>query len=149
MRILSPLALWRSDKGATAVEFALVAMPLLMLALGVFEFGRYSWTLEAIQASAVSGARCIGISEASCVSGGTYNSASTVTYVQTVAAGWNVSLPSSDIVPSNNTTCGGLTGFAQVQINYLFNTIVPNIIPISTNGKTMTATSCFPINPSS
>ncbi|WP_027998858.1 TadE/TadG family type IV pilus assembly protein [Sinorhizobium arboris] len=32
--------LWRSEAGATAVEFALVCLPLLLLILGVIEFGR-------------------------------------------------------------------------------------------------------------
>ncbi|ACP21834.1 type IV pilus associated TadE family protein (plasmid) [Sinorhizobium fredii NGR234] len=31
---------WRSQSGATAVEFALVCFPLLLLVLGVIEFGR-------------------------------------------------------------------------------------------------------------
>ena len=33
-------SLWRSEAGATAVEFALVCLPLLLLILGVMEFGR-------------------------------------------------------------------------------------------------------------
>ncbi|MCA1408874.1 pilus assembly protein [Ensifer sp. IC3342] len=32
--------LWRSQSGATAVEFALVCLPLLLLMLGIIEFGR-------------------------------------------------------------------------------------------------------------
>jgi Flp pilus assembly protein TadG len=32
--------LWRSQSGATAVEFALVCLPLLLLVLGIIEFGR-------------------------------------------------------------------------------------------------------------
>ncbi|OAP36458.1 TadE family protein [Sinorhizobium glycinis] len=31
---------WRSQSGATAVEFSLVCFPLLLLVLGVMEFGR-------------------------------------------------------------------------------------------------------------
>ncbi len=31
---------WRSQSGATAVEFALVCLPLFLLVLGVIEFGR-------------------------------------------------------------------------------------------------------------
>lgn len=32
--------LWRDERGAAAVEFAIICLPLILLALGVIEFGR-------------------------------------------------------------------------------------------------------------
>ncbi len=46
--------------GVVTVEFALLAVPILMLSLGTFEIGRLIWTNQALQASAVAGARCAG-----------------------------------------------------------------------------------------
>lgn len=31
---------WRDERGAAAVEFAIISLPLILLALGVIEFGR-------------------------------------------------------------------------------------------------------------
>jgi Flp pilus assembly protein TadG len=37
---MSTRRFWRHEEGATAVEFAIVAVPFLMIVLGTFEFGR-------------------------------------------------------------------------------------------------------------
>jgi Flp pilus assembly protein TadG len=136
----------RSNRGAAAVEFGIVALPLFMLALGIFEFARLYWTQEALQESATAGARCVGILESSCASSGAYNSANTISYIQQVAGNWGITVPSADITATNSTSCGGLSGFSQVQINYTFTTLVPNIVPIPTAGKSLTVTSCYPNN---
>jgi Flp pilus assembly protein TadG len=136
----------RSERGATAVEFGIVALPLFMLAFGIFEFARLYWTQEALQESATAGARCMGILQSSCASNGAYNSGSTVSYIQQVAGNWGITVPSTDITTTNSTSCGGSTGFSQVQITYTFTTLVPNIVPIPRAGKSLTVTSCYPNN---
>jgi hypothetical protein len=117
---------------------------LLMMSFGIYEFGRWAWTLEALQESASRGARCIGIGQSACESGGAYSSTSTVTYVQGVAAAWGVTVPAADITSTNATSCGGISGFSQVQISYVFNSVVSKIIPSGTTGTTLTVKSCFP-----
>lgn len=146
MSVSSIRRLFRSERGTSAVEFGIVALPLFMLAFGIFEFARLYWTQEALQESATAGARCMGILQSSCASSGTYNSANTVSYVQGVAANWGITVPSADIVPTNSTSCGGSTGFSQVLITYTFTTLIPNIIPIPRAGKVLTLTSCYPNN---
>jgi Flp pilus assembly protein TadG len=47
--------------GATAVEFALVIGPLLLVLLGTVEVSRLLWTRQAIQSVAIAGARCLGV----------------------------------------------------------------------------------------
>jgi Flp pilus assembly protein TadG len=136
----------RANRGTAAIEFGIVALPLLTLALGSFEFARLYWTQEALQESATAGARCMGILQTSCASTGAYSSSGTVTYIQQVATAWGVTIPSAGISLTRNTTCGGLTGFSQVQITYTFNTLVPNIVPLGTSGKTLSIQSCYPDN---
>lgn len=115
-----------------------------MMSFGIYEFGRWAWTLEALQESVSRGARCIGIAQSTCESGGAYSSTSTVTYVQGVAAGWGITVPAADITSTNSTSCGGVTGFSQVQISYVFNSVVAKIIPSGNSGTTLTVKSCYP-----
>jgi len=131
-------------RGSTAIEFGFLAPVLLMMSFGIYEFGRWAWTLEALQESASRGARCVGIGQSACESSGAYNSSSTVAYVQGVAAGWGISVPSADITSTNSTSCGGITGFSQVQISYVFNSAVAKIIPSGSSGTTLTVKSCYP-----
>ncbi|MGH6889356.1 MAG: TadE/TadG family type IV pilus assembly protein [Rhizomicrobium sp.] len=136
----------RSLAGTAAIEFAILAPPFLGLAFGVYEFGRALWTLEALQESATQGARCVGVQSTSCYSSGSYSQTDTIDYVQGVASGWGISVPTADIVPTQSTTCGTVAGFAQVQITYQFATVVSLLIPALAN-QTLTATACFPDNP--
>ncbi|HLY04456.1 MAG TPA: TadE family protein [Rhizomicrobium sp.] len=136
----------RCARGTAAIEFAMLAVPFLALALGVVEFGRACWTLEALQESAVQGARCIGVHETGCYSSGSYSSTGTQSYVRTVANGWGINLPTADITPTQSTTCGTVAGFSQVQISYTFGTVVGLLIP-SLRNETFNVASCFPLNP--
>lgn len=136
---------WRAVAATTSIEFAVLAVPFMSLVFGIIEFGRASWTLEALQESAQQGARCIGVQSSSCYSGGSYSASATETYVANVASGWGVSVPTADITPTKSTTCAGVTGFAQVQISYTYATIAGKLIP-SLKNQSMTVTSCFPSN---
>ena len=52
---------FRSDKGAAAVEFAIVLVPLILLVMGIIDFGRaYNQQLE-ITSAAREGARVMAI----------------------------------------------------------------------------------------
>jgi Flp pilus assembly protein TadG len=136
----------RTEDGTAAVEFGVVALPLLALVLGIFEFTRLYWTQEALQESATAGARCMGILQTSCAASGVYSSSNTVSYIQQVASTWGITVPGTGITTTHGTTCGGTAGFSQVQITYTFNTLVPNIVPIQSGGKTLTVQSCYPNN---
>ncbi len=136
----------RAIAATAAIEFGFLAVPFLGLALGVYEFGRACWILEAIQESAVQGARCIGVQQSGCFSSGSYDATGTISYVRAVAGGWAVSLPSADITATQSTTCGNVAGFAKIQISYQFTTIVSRFIP-ALRSQTLTASSCFPNNP--
>ncbi len=133
-RRLSPLArLLRDVGGASAVEFAMILTPMCLIFFGVLEFGRAMWVREALQEAATAGARCVGIPQSQCASGGTYNSAN-----------WGITLPSADITLNASTTCAGLAGFATVTIAYNFQTVVPKLVPFGTGGITLNSQACFP-----
>ena len=147
MRLLVLRTLERSQDGATAVEFALVAPMFLALLFGTFEFGRALWAQQALQEIAISGARCMALPQSACASAGThiYNAARTMTYIQQVANQWGVSLPSGNIDQNNNANCGGTSGFSKVSVAVAFQSAVPNLVNML-GGIPLTATACFPNN---
>lgn len=132
----------RARDGATAVEFALVVPMFLMLVFGAIEFGRLLWTKEALQETAIAGARCVAIAQGSttsspCASGGT------TAYIQTVAKAWGLTL--ATITPSTPTS-GGCKGLSQVTLTSTFSSVVPNLVQLSTGGISLTASACYPNN---
>jgi Flp pilus assembly protein TadG len=133
--------------GAAAVEFAAVLGPLLLLIFGVFEFGRLLWTREALQETAIAGARCMGLSATACASGGGYSAANTQSYIEAVAGNWGVTLTGADIALTSNATCAGVTapnGFSSVTLTYAFQSVAPNFVTALSGGTTLTTTACFP-----
>ena len=139
--------LWRDCGGASAVEFAAVLGPLLILIFAVFEYGRLLWTREALQETATAGARCMGMSATSCAASGTYSSGNTTSYIETQASNWGLTLTSANIALNNNTTCAGVSaanGFSSVTLTYTFQSIVPSLITSLNSSPTLTSTACFP-----
>jgi Flp pilus assembly protein TadG len=137
----------RDKRGAAALEFAAVLGPLLLLMFGVFEFGRLLWVREALEETAMSGARCMGMSASSCAASGTYNASNTTSYIENTANGWGVTLTASNLALNNNATCAGVTatnGFSSVTLTYTFQSIVPSFVSSLSGGKALTSTACFP-----
>jgi Flp pilus assembly protein TadG len=141
--------LWRHRGGASAVEFAAVLGPLLLLTFSVFEFGRLEWTREALQETATAGARCMGMTSTSCATAGAYSASNTLTYVEGVASDWGITLTDAQITLNNNTTCASVAapnGFSSATITYTFQSIVPNEVQALTGGTSLSSTACFPNN---
>jgi Flp pilus assembly protein TadG len=135
---------WLGDTaGGAAVEFSAIIMTLFALLFGVTEFGWYMWTANALQQTAIQGARCMGVLATNCASSSAYSSTSTMSYVQNVASTYGVTVPSADVTLSTSATCGGTAGFSSVTINYTFRTVVPNIIT-GLSSVPMTEQACFP-----
>jgi Flp pilus assembly protein TadG len=139
-------SLRQARDGASAVEFALVAPMFLALVCGIAEYGRLYWTIEALQRTAISGARCMGILQSGCASAGSFSSANTQTYVQGIGAQWGLSIPTAGITLNQTATCGTVAGLSQVSLSYTFTSVVPLIVHLSRSGTTLTATACFPNN---
>ena len=58
--------LWRCRAGSAALEFALVAVPFLMLVFAILEFGRVVWTQSALQIAVERAARCAAVNAPAC-----------------------------------------------------------------------------------
>ena len=84
---------WSNVAGTAAIEFAFLALPFAGVTTAAFEAGRACWTLEALQDSAIQGARCIGVKATSCFSSGVFSAPSAVAKIQDVAKAWGVSIP--------------------------------------------------------
>jgi Flp pilus assembly protein TadG len=102
------------DRGATAVEFALLLPVLLLLIFGLIDFGRALNAQITLTQAAREGARLASFGQ---------TSSAIVTRTQYTATGLNV--PASDI---SVTTCpqnAGPTVDGQVSISYSFSFITP------------------------
>jgi len=134
----------QAEAGATAVEFALVLPMFLTLVFGTVEFGLLLWTQQALQETAIAGARCVAIAQGSnpttspCASGGT------TSYIDNVANGWGLTLAS---VTANTPTSGACKGLSQVTLTSTFTSVAPSLVNLATGGITLTASACYPNNP--
>ena len=144
MRRRSPAAYLTDDDGASAVEFAIVLTPLLLIAFGSIEFGRLMWTRTALQEVAMSTARCMGVKQPACVTSGSYNASKTATYAQAEGQSWSVAIPTANVALNNSATCAGVAGFSQVSISVTFRTAVPLLLTPLANGTPLQAVACFP-----
>lgn len=147
LRILKQL--YRSRRGVTALEFAVVAPVLMMLMLGTIEFGRLLWTMQGLQMTAVEAARCMGILASSCASSGAYSSDNTTSYIESTAGAWGINLTSSNLTltrDSANTNCAPAAGtltVSEVTITYTFQTVVPGLLSMLSS-KALQGHACFP-----
>jgi Flp pilus assembly protein TadG len=138
----------RDQSGATAVEFSLILLPFLTMLFGGFEFARLSWTREALQEVAISGARCMGVIASDCASGGSYDASSTKTYMHDRARSLGVNVPTANIAVDRAATCAGVSNgtlnFSSVTVTHTFSTVAPQLIEALAGSTALSATACFP-----
>ena len=127
----------RSDRrGATAIEFALLAPVFLGMIFSLIEGGRMLWIKQALAEVAFSTARCMSVSV-------TCNTeAKQKAYALTRAAGYGQTLIAANIVSVPNTTCNGAAGMSQVTITTAFNSPATGLLPILPS--TVSGLGCFP-----
>ena len=118
------------ERGASALEFALIAPAFFLFIFGIIEFGLLFWTQIGLQHGAEMAARCASINANLCL---TNNPSTITTYAMQQAYG--LTLPVSTFTYST-AACGN-----QVSATYSFAFVgVPNLGPL-----TITAQSCFPV----
>ena len=121
--------IWRDERGATALEFAILAPVFFLLIFGIIAFGLLFWTQVGLQHGAEMAARCASINTTLCPNG---NPSAIQNYATQQAFG--LSLPASTFTPSTQA-CGN-----QVSATYTF--VFPDILNLSP--LTLTAQACFP-----
>ena len=130
--------LWFHRSGEAAVEFALVALALLVFVFCVVELGRMLWTWQALQSTAADTARCIAIGSNRC--------SNPQDYAISVATSRGVtSLTAAEITVTFGATCAGQSNFAQVSITHAYATLLPKFLSAPSAG--IKASACYPNNP--
>jgi len=129
-------------RGTVAIEFAAIALPLMLLLGGSIEISRYTWTRIALQDSASVGARCLGLRVAPCVADDTVDREATVALVKQQAMGWGIAIPEGAVMPEADVACENVAGFAKVRIRHRFTSVLA-VLPET--GIDVEA--CFPILP--
>jgi Flp pilus assembly protein TadG len=117
------------ERGAAAIEFAIILPILLLCVLGLIEFGRAIWTQATLDHAVQAAARCAAIDPVTC---GTV--AQTQQYATTKAPG--LTLPAS-VFTVTNPARG-----VQVAASLAFDFLVSELLPYS---QTLNARACFPV----
>jgi hypothetical protein len=126
----------RADRGAAAVEFALIAPALFAIIFLVLEGGRMAFTQQTLQETAFAAARCFGLKVDGCALGD--------------IRGWTVArarrsglvIAPTTVEPLTPTTCNGRAGMSQITIASPYANAVGSILPAAR--PLMTVRACFP-----
>jgi Flp pilus assembly protein TadG len=130
----------RSQRGATALEFAITVPLILLIAVGIFEFGRAYQTWQVLTNAAREGARVA-------VAAGSTDADVELAVRQYMRAGQLPNAATAPVVLNRRVPVGSATGSSatgsQVTISYPFDFIVLNpaahlVTPDSTTGAPLT-----------
>jgi Flp pilus assembly protein TadG len=119
--------LWRDNRGASALEFAMTAPVFFLFIFGIIEFGLLFWTQLGLQHGTEMAARCATVNPTLCP-----NSNAIATYAAQQAFGLSLS---AQTFTYSTPTCGN-----QVSASYAFQ--FPQVLNLSP--LTLTAQACFP-----
>lgn len=127
----------RNERGAAAVEFALVITPLLILLFGILITALYFWERSAVQRAAFEGARCAAINDSACA-----DATAIKAYAVTVAGQAGVTITADQVAVALDTQCDGLPSMVSVTITKTMANPAPGLLP--TLPAELTGTSCLP-----
>ena len=118
---------FKSESGATAVEFAIISVVFLLCVFGIMEFARVLWVQQALQDVAQKSARCsvIGSGENSiqCMS-----TTEVINFAVNEASDFGIRIPDSTVNVDLNIMCNGYNA-NRVTINVPTNSPVGKLIP--------------------
>lgn len=117
--------LGREEKGAAAVEFVLILIPMVMLTLGAINLSLMVYTVATLNYAAEDAARCLSVKKTTCTA------ASVNTYGRGRYTG-----PGAASFTASSATCGNrVVG----TVDYVFTTgLTSTIIPLSSQA-------CYPL----
>lgn len=129
-------------RGATAVEFALVAPALLAAIFLLLEGGRMIWTQQVLQETAFAAARCMALKSDGCTAPGDMPG-----WAVAHAAASGVRIPAESVTPEAdagkaNALCDNRTGMNSIAIVSPYAVAAGNILPATVHA--LTASACFP-----
>jgi len=131
--------LWRRTEATAALEFALAAVPLMLLILGIIEVGLLFWSQQALQGVAIDTARCAGLGSCSSPS-----AVQSFAVTEAASRGLNTLTTSAVTVTTGTDAealCGNTTArVVNISMSYQYNSIT--FIPLTRN---LTATACYPL----
>lgn len=115
----------REEKGAAAVEFVLILIPMVMLTLGAINLSLMVYTVATLNYAAEDAARCLSVKKTTCTA------ASVNTYGRGRYTG-----PGAASFTASSATCGNrVVG----TVDYVFTTgLTSTIIPLSSQA-------CYPL----
>jgi Flp pilus assembly protein TadG len=134
---MAPRSLLNDRRGSTALEFAIVGSPFILLLLFIVGGGMLLWAKSAMQIAAAQTARCVAIGSLDCTD--------RTAYATGVLQQWGVAniLPSVVVSVQTGQTCSFTAGhYASVTLTAAAGP-VGQVIPGMSNA-TMTSTACFP-----
>lgn len=108
------MSLREAVRGATAIEFALLAPVFLMLLFGIIEIGRLIWVKQVLTETAFSAARCAALASPC------KTTADVQSYAVARGLRWGLRVDGSQTAYTASTTCDGNSGSVQVTIQYAF-----------------------------
>ncbi|SEP18832.1 TadE-like protein [Salinihabitans flavidus] len=127
-------------RGSVAIEFAAIALPLMLLLGGSIEISRYVWTRLALQDAASTGARCLGLRLAPCFTGESMDRGGTVGFVKEQAKQWAIGIQDETITPEASAACHSAADFAKIAIRHQFTSVLA-VLPETW----IEVEACFPV----
>lgn len=124
-------------RGATVVEFALLAPVFLSMLFGIVESARFLWIKQSLKEVAFSTARCTSV-HTECET-----AAMRTDYAIARARSYGQALTAADIAVTPNTTCNGASGVVKVTMSVRFNSPVVGLLPSIPSD--VTGLGCYPV----
>ena len=129
-----------NQRGASAVEFALLAPTFLMFLFLLFDGGRMMFAKQSLNELATATARCMATKQTACA-----NTSSTQSWaVSRGLARNNLQLTSGNVTINTAATCGGVSNMIQATITMPWKKGAMMLLPQSVAPNALTATACFP-----
>ncbi|MEO6093682.1 MAG: TadE/TadG family type IV pilus assembly protein [Novosphingobium sp.] len=128
----------RCRRGATVVEFALLAPVFLLLLFGIIEVARLAWTRQTLEETAFATARCMSVGS-SCATATAQKS-----FAVQRAAAYRIAITAAAVTPTAATSCAGQTNSNLVTIAAPFVSALRGLVPLP---RTLQVTACFPVLP--
>jgi len=132
--------LLRSQQGAGAVEFALLAPTFLMFLFLLLDGGRMMFAKQSLNELATATARCMATKQAACANTGSTQSWA----VSRGLARSNLQLTSNNVTIDTAATCGGVSNMIQATITMPWKRGAMMLLPQSIAPASLRATACFP-----